>query len=145
MIPFFQESAQLLQNAILNDHNVEGVHFILAARSSMEIGDNKKAEEIFAEYIKNVKGSQQADPEVFFAYADFLKKMDRGRSAIQVYKSILSFVELPEDFKTKAEKLLKGTGRLLIRPSGTEPLLRIMVESSLEGQAQQHPQSGYAP
>lgn len=37
---------------------------------------------------------------------------------------------------TKAENQLKGTGRLLIRPSGTEPLLRIMVESSLEGQAQ---------
>lgn len=37
----------------------------------------------------------------------------------------------------KAEKQLKDTGRLLIRPSGTEPLLRIMVESSQEGQAQQ--------
>lgn len=36
-----------------------------------------------------------------------------------------------------AETQLKETGRLLIRPSGTEPVLRIMVESSQAGQAQQ--------
>ena len=31
---------------------------------------------------------------------------------------------------TKVEKTLGETGRVLIRPSGTEPLIRIMVESN---------------
>eukprot|EP00818_Percolomonas_sp_WS_P000055 CAMPEP_0117441510 /NCGR_PEP_ID=MMETSP0759-20121206/3672_1 /TAXON_ID=63605 /ORGANISM="Percolomonas cosmopolitus, Strain WS" /LENGTH=405 /DNA_ID=CAMNT_0005233367 /DNA_START=95 /DNA_END=1313 /DNA_ORIENTATION=- len=104
----YTDAVQLLQNAIQNDRNVEGKHFIMAARSFMNLGDNKRAEEIFGEYIKNAKGSQYADPNVFFEYADLLKQMDRARSAAQVYKAILSFVELPQDVKEKAEKLLKG-------------------------------------
>ena len=34
------------------------------------------------------------------------------------------------------EKILEGRGRVLIRPSGTEPLLRIMVESEDREEAQ---------
>jgi len=37
----------------------------------------------------------------------------------------------------QAESALAGKGRLLIRPSGTEPLLRIMVESP-DMQTSQH-------
>ena len=34
------------------------------------------------------------------------------------------------------EALLQGDGRILVRPSGTEALLRVMVEASLEETAQ---------
>jgi phosphoglucosamine mutase len=34
-----------------------------------------------------------------------------------------------EGAKQEAEKKLQGKGRLLVRPSGTEPLIRILVES----------------
>ena len=34
----------------------------------------------------------------------------------------------------KLEKLLAGTGRVLIRPSGTQPLVRVMLEGKDEGQ-----------
>ena len=34
-----------------------------------------------------------------------------------------------------AETRLVGTGRLLVRPSGTEPILRIMVEAASAGMA----------
>jgi phosphoglucosamine mutase len=37
---------------------------------------------------------------------------------------------------TQAEKNLSGSGRVLIRPSGTEPLLRVMVEAQNALQAQ---------
>ena len=32
----------------------------------------------------------------------------------------------------QAERILNGAGRVLLRPSGTEPLLRVMVEGSDE-------------
>lgn len=34
----------------------------------------------------------------------------------------------------KLEKLMAGTGRVLIRPSGTQPLVRVMLEGKDEGQ-----------
>lgn len=41
----------------------------------------------------------------------------------------------------KVDKVLEGRGRVLIRPSGTEPLLRIMVEADDKVLAQQLAQS----
>jgi phosphoglucosamine mutase len=37
----------------------------------------------------------------------------------------------------EAETALAGTGRILLRPSGTEPLVRVMVEAPTEAQARQ--------
>jgi len=34
----------------------------------------------------------------------------------------------------KAKHALKNTGRILVRPSGTEPLIRIMIEGNNEEQ-----------
>jgi len=36
----------------------------------------------------------------------------------------------------EAEADLKDTGRVLLRPSGTEPVVRVMVEAADEGTAQ---------
>ena len=38
--------------------------------------------------------------------------------------------------QANAQRELEGRGRLLIRPSGTEPLVRVMVEASDQGLAQ---------
>ena len=37
----------------------------------------------------------------------------------------------------QAELVLAGNGRVLLRPSGTEPVVRVMVEAAHEEQAQQ--------
>jgi phosphoglucosamine mutase len=59
---------------------------------------------------------------------------------IRLYPQVLINVKIPQGFdwqnnpamqaeKAAVEQLLGDTGRVLIRPSGTEPLLRVMVEA----------------
>ena len=51
---------------------------------------------------------------------------------VNVKTSFRNVLDDPEVRKAveKAEQVLVGTGRLLIRPSGTEPLIRVMVEGA---------------
>ena len=46
------------------------------------------------------------------------------------------YMEIPEIKSEieRIEKLMDGSGRVLIRPSGTEPLVRVMLEGKDEGQ-----------
>jgi phosphoglucosamine mutase len=51
----------------------------------------------------------------------------------------------PQDLLTKhhaaiseVEKLLGGKGRVLVRPSGTEPLIRVMVEAETSAEAKKY-------
>ncbi|KXZ39031.1 phosphoglucosamine mutase [Alkalithermobacter thermoalcaliphilus JW-YL-7 = DSM 7308] len=45
----------------------------------------------------------------------------------------LEDIQIKEEIE-KIEKILDGNGRVLIRPSGTEPLVRVMLEGKEEGQ-----------
>jgi phosphoglucosamine mutase len=58
---------------------------------------------------------------------------------LAMYPQVLVNVEVPKDFdwkkhqaiadaQSRAERSLNGRGRVLLRPSGTEPVLRVMVE-----------------
>jgi len=42
------------------------------------------------------------------------------------------------DAISRAEQDLGGAGRILVRPSGTEPLIRVMVEAPTEADARRH-------
>jgi len=58
---------------------------------------------------------------------------------LKMYPQVLLNVKVPKDFdwkkhqaiadaQSRAERSLNGRGRVLLRPSGTEPVLRVMVE-----------------
>ncbi len=75
------------------------------------------------------------------------KKMSASEAAkiIKIYPQVLVNVKVPNEKKSELENIpeikskieeieqeFKGNGRVLIRPSGTEPLVRVMLEGSNE-------------
>ena len=69
------------------------------------------------------------------------KKLSELRDEIQIYPQALVNARVDNAFKATAledeevkkfiadiEAKMEGTGRVLIRPSGTEPLIRVMLE-----------------
>ena len=52
-------------------------------------------------------------------------------------KHAVAQAETVRDAVTAAEAELAGQGRVLLRPSGTEQLVRVMVEAASHDQAQQ--------
>ena len=74
---------------------------------------------------------------------------DRSESVMQKYPQVLRSVILRQQignqdsvfdqlqpFISRAESLLSNEGRILVRPSGTEPILRIMVEGKTQSTVQ---------
>jgi phosphoglucosamine mutase len=46
-----------------------------------------------------------------------------------------------QEVMTRVEVEMNGEGRILVRPSGTEPLVRVMVEASTDEEAQRFAQT----
>jgi phosphoglucosamine mutase len=74
------------------------------------------------------------------ALSDTPKKLSELAEEIPTYPQILINVKVKDkehamksplikELETEAEKIFSGRGRILIRPSGTEPLVRVMVEA----------------
>lgn len=74
------------------------------------------------------------------ALKDSPKKLSELAGEIPTYPQILINVKVKDkdlamksplikQLETEAEKIFSGKGRILIRPSGTEPLVRVMVEA----------------
>jgi len=77
--------------------------------------------------------------QVLTAMRESGKSLARLTADLVMYPQVLLNVTIPKGFEWKkrkaiakaqgdAEKALKGKGRVLLRPSGTEPVLRVMVE-----------------
>jgi phosphoglucosamine mutase len=114
--------------------------------------------EIMRERAINVGGEQSGH----MILSDFATTGDGLIAALQILATVVTekrpasevcrrFTPLPQKLKNvryqggsplqadavlaavaEAEKLLAGTGRLLLRPSGTEPLIRVMAEAETE-------------
>jgi phosphoglucosamine mutase len=79
--------------------------------------------------------------QVLYAMRDTSVPLNTLKKEMQKYPQAVLNVPIEDDFNItnhpliieaidKAETDLQNTGRILIRPSGTEPLVRVMVEAS---------------
>jgi phosphoglucosamine mutase len=77
--------------------------------------------------------------QVLHAMRESKRSLKQLTSDLVMYPQILVNVKVPRDFdwqkhkaiakaQSSVEKSLNGKGRVLLRPSGTEPVLRVMVE-----------------
>jgi phosphoglucosamine mutase len=77
--------------------------------------------------------------QVLTAMRESGKSLAQLTADLAMYPQVLLNVEVPKGFdwkkhqaiadaKSRAERSLNGRGRVLLRPSGTEPVLRVMVE-----------------
>ena len=72
------------------------------------------------------------------------KKASELKKVMRVYPQVMVNIEATPEMKAKLDdpevksyldietRRLEGDGRILVRPSGTEPLIRIMIEGSDE-------------
>jgi phosphoglucosamine mutase len=77
--------------------------------------------------------------QVLYAIRDSAKTLPELAHGVTLYPQQLINVKVPKGFDSRAnlaisaaqadaERDLDGSGRVLLRPSGTEPLVRVMVE-----------------
>jgi phosphoglucosamine mutase len=108
------------------------------ARRRLTLGGEQSGHVIFAEHLLTGDGIGTA-LQVLRIMAATGRELDELASALVTYPQVLLNVRVRErtDYMTipaiaatirDVEQRLEGQGRLLIRYSGTEPLLRIMLE-----------------
>ena len=142
-----------------NKHNIRLICTPVGDRNVLEkmlefgyrIGGEQSGHTIFTDYATTGDGQLTA--------LQFLQVLRRsGKRASQLaavcpsYPQVQLNVQLPnqaglkeaimaspelQDAIRREEELLGGDGRVLVRPSGTEPLIRVMVEARTTQQAQQ--------
>ena len=131
--------------AAVGDRNV----LELMQKEGMRLGGEQSGHIIFLDYMPTGDGQ--------LAALQFLKILSHsGKKASELSDSVTQYPQLlknvrvtSNDQKTAimqapalheairaAEEELGENGRVLIRPSGTEPLIRVMVEAGTEQQAQ---------
>jgi phosphoglucosamine mutase len=90
--------------------------------------------------------------QVLAAVQEKQKTLNDLLNGVEIYPQVLINVKTKLDYNwqndlklktaiTNAEQSLLGKGRVLIRASGTEPVLRVMVEANEAGLAQQSAES----
>jgi phosphoglucosamine mutase len=100
------------QHATTGDGILTAVRFLsLAARRGCSVADLASAMRRFPQVMENVRVARKED----------LATSGPVRAAVRA-----------------AEEELDGFGRVLVRASGTEPIVRVMVEAETEGDARRH-------
>lgn len=108
-------------------------------KRSANLGGEQSGHIVFGDYNTTGDGMLTA-LQLLHIIREKGKPLSELASSISLYPQILVNIETPNkrDFKSfaeikkvieMAEKSLQGRGRLLVRPSGTEPKIRVMVEA----------------
>ena len=142
---FCKERGLRLLCANVGDRNV----LELMQKEGMRLGGEQSGHIIFLDYMPTGDG-QLAALQLLSILSHSKKKASELASAVRQYPQLLKNVLVSSnDQKTAimqsaslqsairaAEEELGENGRVLIRPSGTEPLIRVMVEAGTQQQAQ---------
>ena len=140
----FEQSLQ--KKSIKVERTKVGDRYVLEglARTGFELGGEQSGHIVFPKLLKTGDGLLSA-VQVIKAMAAGDKTLAEWRDQVEMLpqalvniplrdRALLDRSEVKVFISEQADKL-SGEGRLLIRPSGTEPLARVMVEAS---DAQQH-------
>lgn len=137
------------ENGINVESTKVGDRYVLEnmVKNDYRIGGEQSGHIIFKEYASTGDG-QMSGAHLASIMAKSGKKASELASVMKVYPQTLINVTVTPEGKAKwesdevilasirdAEKKLEGKGRLLVRVSGTEPLIRVMVESETQEDA----------
>ena len=136
--------------AAVGDRNV----LELMQREGMALGGEQSGHIIFLEHMTTGDG-QLAALQLLSILAQSGRKMSELASAVTHYPQVLLNVRVGGNDEKKAimesaalkqeieqaEQALGGSGRVLVRASGTEPLIRVMVEAGTEQVARETAQA----
>lgn len=142
---YCQENNLRLLCAAVGDRNV----LELMRKEGMRLGGEQSGHIIFLDHMPTGDGQLAA-----LQFLDILgrsgKKASELASAVRQYPQLLENVRVTSNAQKEAimqaqslqaaiaaaQKTLGENGRVLIRPSGTEPLIRVMVEAATQQQAE---------
>ena len=132
------------ENAIKCSKTAVGDRYVLERmlRDGYNIGGEQSGHVIFLDYAKTGDG-EISGVQLIEAVVKSGKKLSQLASVMKVYPQVLINVTVTPQGKQKynndeyiisavqqAEMELMGEGRVLVRVSGTEPLIRVMLEGS---------------
>lgn len=132
------------ENAIKCSKTAVGDRYVLERmlRDGYNIGGEQSGHVIFLDYAKTGDG-ELSGVQLIEAVVKSGKKLSQLASVMKVYPQVLINVTVTPQGKQKynndeyiisavqqAEMELMGEGRVLVRVSGTEPLIRVMLEGS---------------
>ncbi len=132
----------LEQNGISAEKTKVGDRYVLEnmLKNGYVIGGEQSGHIIFLEHNTTGDGLLTA-VQLTQALRDSGKKMSDIASVVKILPQVLVNAKIKNEYKTtymenkevadkiaEIEKTFEGNGRVLIRPSGTEPLVRVMLE-----------------
>jgi phosphoglucosamine mutase len=95
-------------------------------------GDGLLTAIMVLEEMCDSKSSLSALVEDVMTYPQYLKNVRiSSKDEVMNDKDVLASVK-------DVEKLINGKGRVLLRPSGTEPLIRVMIEAESEDKCREY-------